>query len=170
MRNNRTKNRNGGFTLVEVIISTAVLCLVCGIILRLFVAADELRERNLNVEKAQVAALNRMEELKSADEPLPADILSEPDSDGVFTLTRYFDNEWNGVQSWENPRYILVTEIEPIEEGLFTQGSFGEGMGSSGVSSGLFKISINIRDIERKEILATVESARYYSNMGDGND
>jgi prepilin-type N-terminal cleavage/methylation domain-containing protein len=164
------KNSNGGFTLVEVIISVAVLCLVCGVMLRLFVAADDLRENNMDIEKAQVYVLNKMEELKSADEPLPADILSEPDYDGSFTLTQYFDNDWKGVQSWENPRYILVTEIVPMGEGIFTEGAFGVSDENNSVSSALFKIEVSMRDIERNKILASVESAHYYRNMGEAND
>jgi prepilin-type N-terminal cleavage/methylation domain-containing protein len=163
-------NNKNGFTLVEVIISVAVLCLVCGIMLRLFVSADDLRENNLDLEKAQVIVLNEMEKLKSADEPLPADILSEPDYDGSFTLTQYFDNNWKGVQSWENPRYILVTVIEPTGEGLFTEGTFGVTEDKSGVSSALFKIAVSMQDIERNKVLASVESAHYYRNMGGEND
>ncbi len=170
MKLKQLKEQKSGFTLVEVIISVAVLCLVCGIMLRLFVSADDLSERNLNIEKAQIAVLNKMEELKSADEPLTADILSEPDSDGVFTLTQYYDNDWNVVQSWENPRYILITEIEPIGEGLFTEGNFGEVRKSNGVSSALFRTAVSLRDIENKKVLATVESSHYYSNMGYEND
>lgn len=170
MKKLKAKNNNSGFTLVEVIISVAVLCLVCGIMLRLFVSADDLRENNLDIEKAQVFVLNEMEKLKSNDEPIPEDILSEPDYDGSFTLTQYFDNNWKGVQSWENPRYILVTVIEPVGEGLFTEGAFGVTEDRSGVSSALFKIAVSIQDIERKKVLASVESAHYYRSMGEEND
>ncbi|MBN1624610.1 MAG: type II secretion system protein [Clostridia bacterium] len=170
MKKFKPKSSNGGFTLVEVIISVAVLCLVCGVMLRLFVSADDLREKNLDIEKAQVYVLNEMEKLKSKDEPLTADILSEPDFDGSFTLTQYYDSNWKGVQSWENPRYILVTIIVPSEEGLFTKGAFGVAEDQRGVSSALFDIKVSMRDIERKKVLASVESAHYYRNMGDNND
>lgn len=166
--NKAHKNTKNGFTLVEVIISVAVLCLVCGIILRLFVSADDLRQRNLDTEKAQVMVLNKMEQLKLADEPLPKDILSEPDYDGVFTLVEYYDSNWYGVQLWDNPVYILEINIKPSEEGIFTEGSFGKADRSPGVSSKLFKISVLVMDIEEAKELASVESAKYYSDMGVG--
>ena len=70
-------NNKNGFTLVEVIISVAVLCLVCGIMLRLFVSADELRENNLDIEKAQVFVLNEMEKLKSVINQFLAEVCSK---------------------------------------------------------------------------------------------
>jgi len=154
--------------LVEVIISVAVLCLVCGIILRLFVSADDLRKTNVDIEKAQVLALNKMEELKTAVEPLPKDILTEPDFDGSFTLVEYFDEDWNRVHSGDEPTYLLKTIIKPSGYGLYTEGSFGNGEVSSGLTSDLFELKVIVTDRETNKELAVLESAKYYCCMGVG--
>lgn len=170
MRKFLCKNNERGFTLVEVIVSVAVLCLVCGIILRLFVTSDDLRENNLDIEKAQVAVSNMMEQLKSSDEPLPADMISEPDFDGSLTLTQYYDSEWKSVQSGDNPRFVLTTVLRSEDEGLYTEGSFGNSGESNPESSMLYEISISIRDVERARELASIVSAHYYRNMGVDHD
>lgn len=163
-------NNKKGFTLSEVIISVAVLCIVCVVILQLFVSADDLRERNLIREQAQIEAVNKMEEIKTLNVPTVPGLVTEPDYDGSFTFTQYFDEEWNWVESGDSPTFIISTNLKPPENTIFTQTSFGTDEVSYDVYSAIFEISIKVIEVESGEELAMVNSAEYYRNIGVGNE
>ena len=120
------KNSNKGFTLVEVIISVAVLCIVCGIILRLFVSAGELGIKNSDIGKARIVALNRMETLKSSDQPFDMEVLDEGNVVWPVKLLEYYDSGWNRVQSSQNPAFVLSVKVKPYGDSIFTPESFGK--------------------------------------------
>ena len=63
------KYREGGFTLVEVIISIGFLCIACGIIIQLFIASGEVRSKTALKETAALKAANAIEACKLTDSP-----------------------------------------------------------------------------------------------------
>lgn len=83
-RCNAGQNENTrGFTLVEVIISIAALGLICAVLLRLFVVADDTNNKASNAQKAELAVVSAMETLACADTMAEGLVLLgfEPDED-----------------------------------------------------------------------------------------
>lgn len=102
------KNNNYGFTLVEVIISIAVLSLICGIVLKLFVLSNDVSKKSRIEDVASIYAMNVIEICKQVDAPSMA--LDHPflqsakvkrDDNLNFDGVIYFDDNWQPVDSQE---------------------------------------------------------------------
>ncbi len=65
--NNITKNRNKGFTLVEVIIAIAALGIICAVLLRLFVLAGDTNKHASGMQSAQLHVTSAAEVFAGSD-------------------------------------------------------------------------------------------------------
>lgn len=166
-----TKDRiNSGFTLVEVIISVAVLCIVCVVILQLFVAADGLNQDNVNADTAHVLALNKMEELKLLSKPMDIGLEGEPDFDGSFSSFEYYDENWNLSVLNNETMFIVETRLKPIGESLYLSASFGEASDNNQYISSLYEISVSVKDKNEDKVLVLLKSSKYYQYTGGQDD
>lgn len=89
-----------GFTLVEVVVAFAVLAIVAGTLLDIFVTATKVNQNSYEVDKAHALAVRQIELFKSV-----------PSSVGVTTT--YFDQSWNsgpGIDDTNNV-YTMVQTV-----------------------------------------------------------
>ena len=122
--------------LVESVIIIAIFALVSVAIMRLYVAADKLQGRSVNISKATIMAENKIEALKSGAEK----------ADGSQKV--YFDKEWNSC-SEADAYFSMTTEVT------------GRAAGKTGT---LTDVKITV-DVEGKEQLAEVVTS-YFSPVG----
>lgn len=92
---------NKGFTLVEVIISIAVLSVVCAIVLRLFVVADEISKKSKNEDIAVIYAINAIEKCKASEsikailESFNQDGAKITENNNAIKIEYFFDDNWD---------------------------------------------------------------------------
>jgi prepilin-type N-terminal cleavage/methylation domain-containing protein len=84
-----------GFSLLEVVISTAVLALLSGFILQMFIESIYLNQKAYNLDMSANAAAGALEALKAGETP-----------DSGALAPKYFDSQW---------RQIAVIQAEPDE-------------------------------------------------------
>ena len=119
--------------LVESVIIIAIFALVSVAIMKLYVSADKLQGRSVNISKATILAENRIEALKSGAEK----------ADGMQKA--YFDKEWNSC-SEADAYFCMTTEVTDRADGK---------------TGTLTDVKITV-DVEGKEKLAEVETS-YFS-------
>lgn len=96
------KKGQNGFTLIEVIVSFAVLAIVSGAILQMFVVSTNVNRRAYDVDKANAIAVKVQEAFKQ--DPSSIKVTDEgavPELIGAFldgsTISASFDKDWNPV-------------------------------------------------------------------------
>ena len=75
-----------GFSLLEVVISTAVLALLSGFIIQMFIAALYLNQKAYNLDMCANTAAQALESMKGEQIP-----------EGGLMITRYFDSQWRQI-------------------------------------------------------------------------
>jgi len=117
------KSNQEGFTLVEVIISIAVLSIVSVFILQMFVTSTQLNDNARDVDKVNMWTSTLMETFHLQDDPLLFGengvftyAATEPTEDGLI-ITCYFDTDWNPVESGEARDFTLKATVAHEEEG-----------------------------------------------------
>ena len=122
--------------LVESVIIIAIFALVSVAIMRLYVSADKLQGRSVNISKATIMAENRIEALKSGAEQVSG------------TEKVYLDKEWNSCGE-ADAFFSMTTEVTDR---------------SNGKTGTLTDVRITV-DVEGKEQLAEVVTS-YYIPIG----
>lgn len=159
-----------GFTLVEVIISIGFLCLACGIIIQLFVASGDIREKTTLKETASVIASNTVEACRISNSPTDVGIgIFNQDStvytmeEGKYSIRQYFSEYWLPPSDSEDPFYVVKTIIEQVE-------SLSE---QDDVSAGLYSITVTVEliNVNRAdaEIIIELNTQKYYVFREDGD-
>ncbi len=93
-----------GFTLVEIIISIAILSFVSAIILKLFISADGINRRAKEKSFASIYCSNAIEE-------------HESDTINKATIYRYYyDDNWSKIEDSTASHYSVIVTIEPSEQ------------------------------------------------------
>ena len=95
-----------GFTLLEVIISVAVLALVSVFILQMFVVSDRVNKKAKNIDQANMICMDAIERFKNA----------APRAINGHTEV-YYDSGWNIADTAE-AAFILTVEIHGGYDGL----------------------------------------------------
>ena len=102
--------------LVESVIIIAIFALISVAIMRLYVAADKLQGRSVNISKAAIMAENRAEELAAGaggiqgyDPRAKGGVLPSPESG-------YYDKSWNPC-SETDAYFVMTTEVTGAEDG-----------------------------------------------------
>lgn len=160
----KTIRNNDGFTLLEIIISTAVLCFISVFILEMFVAAASLNTRAKNTDIATMKAITEIESIKKC--PLLADYLSDKrdravtGSGGIIEVDYYFDKDWRIVDSGENARFCIETRITPEETPQLPADSNGVRLGKLyTVCSDVYDLSYGNNGLR----LSSIETEKYFS-------
>ena len=122
--------------LVESVIIIAIFALVSVAIMRLYVSADKLQGRSVNISKATIMAENRLEALKSGAEEVSG------------TEKVFFDKTWKSC-SEADAYFSMTTEVTDRK---------------TGKTGTLTDVKITV-DVEGKEQLAEVVTS-YYSPAG----
>lgn len=157
---------NGGFTLLEVVISIAALSLISVFILRMFLASSTLNERAKNADIALTKAISEIENLKkhkSLDEYMidlsqytdkpgeyPGVYIVHPLNGDSYELCFYYDEKWNciGLYTSAPSEAVFCLQMDLIPEG-----------------QGLFSVSANVAEVRgegENRSLAELETKKYF--------
>lgn len=89
---------NKGFTLIEVIVSIAILSIVSVVVLRLFILAHDINEKSREIDVAGMYAANMIEQCKVADlsafQPQLLGLETVEDSEQQFVGAIYYNALW----------------------------------------------------------------------------
>ncbi|MBN2559056.1 MAG: prepilin-type N-terminal cleavage/methylation domain-containing protein [Clostridia bacterium] len=145
-----TTRRKGdkGFTLVEIIISVGVLCLVCVLIMRLFILSGEVRNKAYDKEMASVKASNAVEAFRISRVPgaigentIDSDSLDIEKNGDAIIARQYFNGDWNLPQPGEELVFVVTTVVSPVREAIVTYGSITKNGSNPKINiSGLYSI------------------------------
>lgn len=162
-----------GFTLVEVIISIGFLCIVCGIIIQLFIASGELRSKSALREMASVKASNAIEACMISDSPgnVGKDIFN-PDftdyekTDSGYIIREYFSSDWKEPEKDEMPVFVVKVEIKETDVNPETPVGFNdEKSEASYIVSGLYKIKVTAGYVDTgigNSVLGEYNTSKHY--------
>ena len=102
------KNKNSGFTLLEVILSIATISLVSVFILEMFVVSNRVNKKASDIDNANMICLNAVESFKSGDTP------------GAYFYEESYDAGWNatGAVSPEKA-FILTVNVSSGEPDIY---------------------------------------------------
>jgi prepilin-type N-terminal cleavage/methylation domain-containing protein len=119
----RKINNNKGFTLIEVVTAFAVLAILSGTLLQMFVVSAKTNRKAYDMDKANVKAVEIGERYKVNPDEVQnfpelagpnADVFTEPSS-GVTTYTNYYNSDWI-IESTANPgKYMLEVIVQPLQ-------------------------------------------------------
>ncbi len=102
---------NKGFTLIEVIMSIAILSIVSAVVLQLFVSSKGLNTKSRAIDIAGIYAANAIEQTKS---------LTKKEISIIAGIKEeYYDENWNKTNNLEKSRYKLSLIVDEKTEGLF---------------------------------------------------
>jgi len=153
---NQTFKTSQGFTLVEVIISIAILSVSSVVALQLFITAQNLNTFSRHSDIASVLATNTIEEIKSYDDL--ASLFSKTSSyesvDDGYRQIIYLDVNFqvSDPTSSNNPsNYSLNTDLTSTEQ------------------LGLYHIHTSVIDLTEDKVLADYLTAHYF-NQEVSND
>lgn len=138
---------NAGFTLIEVIISIAVLSIASMFILQMFVTSAQLNSNARDIDQANVLVTNVMENFFLLSDPmaLASDPLlqgAEPmEGDGRNgRIVKYYDEDWHGSAA-DSAEYALVIRIQHLEDGAPVPAALG---GEPEITTALYQIQIEV--------------------------
>jgi len=105
-------NQNKGFTLVEVVVSFAVLAIISGTLLQIFVTSGIVNQKTYELDKANALATQLLERFKA--KPTDAEIITYPELAGVVPTNdsagthylQYLDRTWQRTL-YANREYVL---------------------------------------------------------------
>lgn len=131
----KLKNEKG-FTLIEVILSIALLSIVSGIVLQLFIASKNLNVESSDLDLAGIYAANAIEEMKAKD---------HWETSGVVS-TVYYNEDWQQVSMDEPYDFRLILTMTENPE----------------VHDGFFDITVEVTDKKGIKELVSYETSHYY--------
>lgn len=100
--------------LVESVIIIAIFALISVAIMRLYVAADKLQGRSVNISKATILAENKAEALFAGAETPGG--FRPGDKDYETPVSEYFDKDWKTCAK-NDAFFVMTTEITGTQKG-----------------------------------------------------
>ncbi len=150
------KRNRGGFSLVEVILSIAVLALLSGFILQFFITSSRLNERSSQVDQATVLAASAVENFKAQETPALAaeGELAQATvtaGSGGWEATQYYDQDWRPLAPGAGGEtFRLCATVTPVAEGKALTVS-SDGSGEARAQSGLYRIEVRVETLQPGE-------------------
>jgi len=152
-----------GFSLLEITISIAVLVLLSGFIIQMFVTSIHLNRRAYNLDMGVNAAIRAIETLKG-----------EPMIEGV-TIAHYYDSNWNLVSieaelseaHTEKVKFVLIVDAEEDESYEYEVFTDFDLSGNYVVCSGgakLYKLAAAVYEVkpnEEHEVIVSFNTCKY---------
>lgn len=120
-----------GFTLVEVIISIAVLSIASVFILQMFVTSAQLNANARDIDKVNMWTSTLMETFHMTADPMAfdqADVFTSPEVTRIgeeLTITCFFDKNWQPIAGSEGAEFALIAWVSHEEDGPSTATGFG---------------------------------------------
>ena len=147
---NKYLKSSQGFTLVEVIISIAILSVTSVVALQLFITAQNLNAHSRHSDIASVLATNTIETIKSFNNTpqMSASISGLTRTATGFTKTTFFDSDFNVLinDSDETSRvYALNCQLTATDQ------------------EGLYTVDVNLHLLEEADALVSYSTAHYFN-------
>ena len=101
------KQSTSRLPLVESVITIAIFAVVSVVIMQMYLSADRIQKKAVNISKATILAENRVEELKTGSKDYE---------------TRYYDNNWQELGSAADAAFRISCDI--VENDSRNYGSF----------------------------------------------
>ena len=128
--------------LVESVIIIAIFALISVAIMRLYVAADKLQGRSVNISKATIMAENKVERLAAGVETVGG--YKPGDKDYETPVSEYFDKECKSF-GHDDAFFVMTTKITGVK---------------SGAAGALPDVKITVAVVDKEE-LAHIETSYY---------
>lgn len=149
MRNTETLlRRNGGFSLVELIIAVTVMALLGTVVLRVFLSAGGINRRAANLDKAVNLSVDAVERMKAENANIvwnpetlwrvfPDSIVDE--SDDGWRIRMLFDDEWQlfSLVRSDWPSHVMVLDLRPNPDTGKTTTTVSVAVSDTGSASGV---------------------------------
>lgn len=141
----KIKNHNSGFTLIEVILSIAILSIVSVVVLRLFVVSHDLNESSRTTDHASNISINVIETIK-----------------GYRNLNNYLaDNQWIEANESGYQGTIIYDELSTIDT---LQGTILTCILTQDQSyDTLYNISVSVYSPIDDETIVTYKASHYFA-------
>lgn len=149
-------NNSKGFTLVEVIISIAILSVASVVALQLFITSQEMNEDSRHADIASVEATNIIETIRGCDatSSMLEHIQNMETSANGFTANIYLSDSFDPLQG-DSPNsdgiYLLACSLN--EE-----------------TPGLYEVLVSVTEIESDKALAVYSTHHYFKREVTSND
>lgn len=139
-------NKQDGFTLIEVILSIAILSIVSVVVLRLFVTSHDLNESSRTADLASNSAANIIENIRGYRnlETLTEELPWLDNNSNVIEGTMVYDDDFS---QQGTPAYTLVCSMTPDTETV-----------------SLYNLTVHVKDLNDKDIVSY--STKHYFSEG----
>lgn len=142
------KNQTHGFTLIEVILSIAILSIVSVVVLRLFLVSHELNESSRMTDLASNTSINVIETIK-----------------GYQSVDTYIaSNQWiKGSNDYYEGSILYDETLTPNENASY---KLECQLTQDKTFPTLYDITVSITDLNSLDILVTYRASHYFSEGG----
>jgi len=118
-------NNNKGFTLIEVVVAFAVLAIVSGSLLQMFVTSTKVNQRSYSKDKANILAVKLLEEFKATPEDADVALFHELSgatrtvSGSAIIYSKYLGLDWSSsdAASYAYMLEVQTTDTVPLDNG-----------------------------------------------------
>ncbi|MGI6160783.1 MAG: type II secretion system protein [Christensenellales bacterium] len=151
----RGRKARRGFSLIEIIISLAVLSLASAVIVSVFAAAGQVSRKATDTDNAAQAAVLEIEKFRSGQNPY--DYISEftggpLEGGGSNSFKKHFDDKWRQVSEPSLDGFTLISSLERI----------GEAAEADGVVSVMYGISVVVEYEGKGEKLLDMQTDKLF--------
>ena len=172
-------NNNEGFTLLEVILSIAIVAILSGFILQMFIVAADANTKAQNIDIASAKAANVIEQIKACEsfEAMKASEVMQSFTKNENAFYRVYDRDWNETKNFdaeelygtkvaeqessaEDHRYLMKLEIYSGQDTNPAEASDEIQYGK------LVDINIRILDLagdEAEKTIVNYSSSKYFT-------
>lgn len=140
------KKNNKGFTLVEVIISIAILAIISGFIMEMFIVAS--RRSNLMENKdISFSMATEIVEIFKSSKTIDEDFQKKLSELDIEFGRSYFNKEWQRVDS-ADAKYTMDLVLTPLDNDVH-------------------ELTIILQSLDEEESYININTARYFPRGGD---
>jgi len=130
--------KNEGFTLIEVIMSIAILSIVSAVVLQLFISSMDLNNKSRTIDVAGVYAANAIENLKALTSE-EARVIKQ-DQEWLY------DSDWQLINDNKSAQFKLVVKLRE----------------NTNVAENFYEIQSKMIDQKTDEVLVEYITGHYY--------
>lgn len=171
-----TKNKDRGFTLVEVIFSIAFLCIAGVLIIQLFIASGDVRSDAVLREAAALKAANAIEACRIAVEPSEIghgifndDFTDFRETDTGYAIRIFYGDDWTDPVMGVSPVFVVTIELDMTDAHPALENTSDD----TKILSALYDINVTAGyvDTTREDsTLCEITTARHFVIRGNNDD
>lgn len=139
------KKNNRGFTLVEVIISIAILAIISGFIMEMFVVASR-RSKLMENEDISFGMATEIVEIFKSSKTIDEDFQNKLSKLDIEFGRSYFNNEWQKTDT--DAKYTMDLALTPLDNDVY-------------------ELTIILQSLDEEELYISINTARYFPRGGD---